>query len=76
MNRLTHWCVGALALVFAAAGGAQQFVYPAKGQSPQQQQKHHRHQRHPRSQSPPPDPDPSIVRYLARYFTGVLAALV
>jgi len=39
MNRLTHWCVGALALVFAAAGGAQQFVYPAKGQSPQQQQK-------------------------------------
>src|SRR5437773_11108634 len=39
MNRLTRWCVGALALVFAAAGGAQQFVYPAKGQSPQQQKK-------------------------------------
>ncbi len=39
MNRSIRWSVAVFALGFAAAGGAQQFVYPAKGQSPQQQQK-------------------------------------
>jgi hypothetical protein len=36
MNRRTAWML-AMAMAFASEGIAQQFVYPAKGQSPQQQ---------------------------------------
>jgi len=37
-RRVTAFVFGALALTLPAAGGAQPYVYPARGQSPQQQE--------------------------------------